>query len=214
MWKVGVVYPNTERHERIIDSMNKQMAAFLRNKLHDERATMDFINELMLKCIDPELNHSAHECKWDGETMTVTTPEDAETNDAQAELESMTFFVNKISEVMAEDGKAKSKQKYLDPNALFNLDGERSVKTIHKANDGKYKQTVSPEVPDLSGEKASAANTAMAEPVQQDESDDDSNKSVVELTSSDESSSSEDDDESESSNSSAESDVTGSDVSG
>ena len=144
----------------------------------------------------------------------VTTPDDVEANDAQAELEAMPFFVNKISEVMAENEKSNSNKKYSDPNALFNLDGERSVKTIHKANDGKYMQTVSPEVLDLSGGKASAANTAMAEPVQKDESDNDSNKSVVELTSSDDSSSSEDDEESASSNSSAESDVTGSDVSG
>ena len=212
MGKVEAVYPNTERHERVVDSMNKHMAAFLRNKLQDEKATTDFINELLRKCIDPALNHSAHECKWDGDTMMVTTADDVEANDAQAELEAMPFFVNKISEVMAEN--EKSNKKYSDPNALFNLDGERSVKTIHKANNGKYVQTVSPEVLDLSGGKASAANTAMAEPIQNDGSNDDSKgTSVVDLTSSDDSSSSKDKDESVSSDSSADSNVTGSDMS-
>ena len=195
--------------------MNKHMAAFLRNKLKDEQATIDFINELMRKCIDPALNHSAHECKWDGKTMTVTTPNDAEANNAQAELEAMPFFVNKISEVMAENEKSNSNKKYSDPNALFNLDGERSVKTIHKANDGKYGQTVSPEVLDLSGGKASAAITAMTEPAQNDSSDDDSDgRSAIELTSSDQSSSTEGSEESASSDSSADSNVTGLETSG
>ena len=71
------------------------MGAFLRNKLMDEGVTASFVNELLRKCVKPALNHSAHECKWDKESVTVTTSDDASEQNKQAELESMPFFVNK-----------------------------------------------------------------------------------------------------------------------
>ena len=100
---------------------------------------------------------------------------------------------------------------------MFDLDGQRSVGTIHKKNDGKYIQSVSPEVLDLSGGRTSAANTAVSEPTHDGDSNDDSNtgSSASEQESSEDSSSeSEEDDDSASSKSSAGSDADGSDVSG
>ena len=212
MGVVDAVFPNTEEHERLIDMMNKQMAAFLRNYLHDKQASMPFINELMKNCVEPALNHSAHRCKWDGETATLTTPEEEDDNDAREELEAMPFFVNKIGEVLGDGKKSKKKKEYSDPNALFNLDGQRSVGTIHKANDGKYTQSVSPDVVDLSGGRASAAETAVSEPTHESGSDDDSNDGSTASGQSsidDSTSSSDEDEDSASSEPSGGSDLSG-----
>ena len=60
MGRVEAVHPDTERHERLVDSMNKHMGAFLKNKLMDEGATESFVSELLKKCVAPALNPSAH----------------------------------------------------------------------------------------------------------------------------------------------------------
>ena len=217
MGAVDALFPNSEQHKRLVDMMNKNMAAFLMHYLKDQEATDEFIKEILKNCIEPGLNHSAHECKWDGSTLTLTTPEDESENNASNELESMPFFVNAVSEILGKAEKEKKKKKYSDPKAMFDLDGQRSVGTIHKKNDGKYIQSVSPEVLDLSGGRAPAANTAVSEPTHDGDSDDDSNtgSSASEQESSEDSSSeSEEDDDSASSKSSAGSDADGSDVSG
>ena len=106
---VDAVFPNTEEHERLIDMMNKQMAAFLRNYLCEKQASMAFINELMKNYVEPMLNHSAHRCKWDGETNTLTTPDESKDNEAREELEVMLFFANKIDKILGDELKGKKK---------------------------------------------------------------------------------------------------------
>ena len=83
--------------------------------LKDQEATDEFIKEILKNCIEPGLNHSAHECKWDGSTLTLTTPEDESENNASNELESMPFFVNAVSEILGKAEKEKKKKKYSDP---------------------------------------------------------------------------------------------------
>ena len=63
---------------------------------------MTFINELMKNYVEPMLNHSAHKCKWDGDTNTLTTPNKNYDNKAREELEAIPFFVNKIGEILGE----------------------------------------------------------------------------------------------------------------
>ena len=95
---------------------------------------------------------------------------------------------------------------------MFDLDGQRSIGTIHKANDGKYTQSVSPEVVDFSGGRASAAKIAVSEPTHKGGSGNDSNKGLIaseQLISDYSTSVSKEDEDSASSESSGGSDISG-----
>ena len=84
----------------VIEMMNKQMVVFLRNYLYDKHASMTFINELMRNCVEPTLNHSAHKYKWDGDSNTLTTPDDDADKGTWEKLEAMPLFVNKTGEIL------------------------------------------------------------------------------------------------------------------
>ena len=68
-----------------------------------------------------------HKCKWDSSTQTLTMPEEEKKKDITKAFESVSWFWDEFGLL---DQVAKNANKYVAPQAIFNLDGE-TVKTIH-----------------------------------------------------------------------------------
>ena len=56
--------------------IEKQPAFFFKNYLCDMGIDADFVDRLIAKSFSPDVIHKMQNCKWDKDTMTVTTPED------------------------------------------------------------------------------------------------------------------------------------------
>ena len=65
------------------------------------------------------------------------TPGEKEERENSADIESAAWYRDEVGEHMV-DNKKNSKRQYAAPGALYNLDGEQSVKTIHEINDHRY----------------------------------------------------------------------------
>ena len=68
-------------------------------------------------------------------------------------MKQMSFYQNFVGQALSLRKYGKSKNKYTDPALQFNLDTERSVKTVHGKNDGKYGNKDTAVVVDLTAEK-------------------------------------------------------------
>ena len=65
----------------------------------------------------------------------------------------MSFYQDFVGQALYLGKDSKSKMKYTDPALKFNLDAERSVKTIHRKNDRKYSNKGNAAAVDLIGDK-------------------------------------------------------------
>ena len=71
--------------------------------------------------------HEIYSCQWDKETKVLTTPGEEEERENCADIESAAWYRDEVGEHMV-DNKKKSKRQYEAPEALYDLDGEQSVK--------------------------------------------------------------------------------------
>ena len=117
--------------------MNKQLPAYLTFYLNDLGMDKDFIRKLLTRACCPALIHEIYSCQWDKETNVLTTPGEEEKRENCADIESAAWYRDKVGEHMV-DNEKKGKRQYAAPEALYNLDGEQSVKTIHERNDHRY----------------------------------------------------------------------------
>ena len=67
----------------------------------------------------------------------LAAPGEKEERENCADIESAAWYRDKVGEHMV-DNREKRKSQYATPEALYNLDGEQSVKTIHEKNDHRY----------------------------------------------------------------------------
>ena len=75
-----------------------------------------------------------NQCTWDSDTGSLTTKRDAESNKNEEELEKASWFKDAFANLgIALNGRATKKQAP-PPETLFDLDGDRSIKTIHQCN--------------------------------------------------------------------------------
>ena len=65
------------------------------------------------------------------------TPGEKEEQENSADIESAACYRDKVGDHMV-DNKKKSKSQYTAAEALYDLDGNQSVKTIHERNDHRY----------------------------------------------------------------------------
>ncbi len=70
-------------------------------------------------------------CTWDEETGTLTTQKEKAQEKTNLDLENAPWFKDAFSGLDLESGPG-NKQQAPPPEALFDLDGKRLVKTIHK----------------------------------------------------------------------------------
>ena len=64
----------------------------------------------------------------------LTTPGENEERENSADIESAAWYCDKVGEYMV-NNKKKRKSQYASLEALYNIDGDQSVKTIHESND-------------------------------------------------------------------------------
>ena len=64
----------------------------------------------------------------------------------------MSFYQDFVGQALSLEKYRKSKKRCTNPALKFNLDAERSVKTIHGKNDGKYTNKDTAVAVDLTGD--------------------------------------------------------------
>ena len=129
---IYLVYPNTKEAECAINNLTKHGAGYSLFLLRAAGVAEDFIWKYLSEFYEAPLVHTAELCKWDEKSKTLLTPEEQE-EDA-ADLESNSWFID-IIEKQDEKKSSGKKNGYAQKKALFDLDGEQSVKTMHEAND-------------------------------------------------------------------------------
>ena len=72
----------------------------------------------------------------------------------------MSFYQDFVGQALSLRKDSKSKEKYTYPALKFNLDAERSVKTIHGKNDRKYTNKGTASAVDLTGDNNNKASDA------------------------------------------------------
>ena len=122
-----LVIPLTSEAERLMGMMNKNLPAFLWHNLLEQGFPEDFITKLIQGTCDAALVAEMHQCKWDSNSQTLTTPEEDKKKDITKAFESASWFRDEFGLL---NQTAKNASKYVAPQAVFDLDGE-TVKTIH-----------------------------------------------------------------------------------
>ena len=117
--------------------MNKQLPAHLTLYLDDIGMDKYFIRTLLTRACCPELMHEINYCQWYKETKVLKTPGEKEERENSADIESAAWYRDEVGDHMV-DNKKKIKRKYAVAEALYNLYGDKSVKTIHESNDYCY----------------------------------------------------------------------------
>jgi hypothetical protein len=157
---VHVVIPQAEEAERMIGMMNKNLPAFLFHFLTDAGFTDEFLQELLRRTCEASLVAEVATCKWDNATRTLITREDERHEKAIKAFEGAVWFRDEFG--MLKKGSKDSSR--LPKDALFNLDGVASVKTIHDRH--QKKETKKGEIDltnDTDGDSASQTSSSSSD---------------------------------------------------
>ena len=126
------IIPACEEAERIVYMMNKQVAAFLFYYLTTIAALpRKFVKELLAETCDATLVSEIEDCKWDQETLTITTSLEQKEEEDTEELEKASWWNNAFD--LKEIGKKNAKRAAnKNPENLFDLDDDAlSFATVH-----------------------------------------------------------------------------------
>jgi hypothetical protein len=130
---VSLVYPNIPEGEKLITGLAKQVAAFTSGHFADQKVDETFTQSFLKTFVDPQLIHEAVHCEWDSETQTLLTKAELDENNKTGELEEQGWWRDVV--VQYESTKGQGKRPFASQQALFDLDGAQSIKTMHEAND-------------------------------------------------------------------------------
>ena len=109
--------------------INEQVAAFLYYFLKDAALPVKFIMDLLRATCDATLAAEIKDCDWDLDTQTLTTPQEKKEDKGINELENAEWYKNAFD--LQSLRKATKPMANKDLEALFGLDADNSVKTIH-----------------------------------------------------------------------------------
>ncbi len=112
-----IVIQNSAEVESLFSRMNHQLPAFLLHYLQEKGLLKDFVIELLRKSCDPTLLDAAFKCTWDAKDHVVTRPE----NSWYKDMINMHLVTSQRS----------PKKAHIAPEARYDLDADRSVKTIN-----------------------------------------------------------------------------------
>ena len=131
-----VVVPNEAEVESLLLRLNHQLPAFLLHYLPAKTdMPMDFVVSLLNKACDPKLFNEAFQCTWDAETWVITRPGDEVEKRKEAERTKDKWYVNIVSSHLAVN--QSPTRPHNAPQALYDLDAEKSVTTIHTKKPSK-----------------------------------------------------------------------------
>ncbi len=135
---VYLVFPNIPEAEHIVNQLVRHAGGFMLNYLRDGNVDELFVQEFLRRFMDPAMVHEAHQCTWDSETMSIKAPGEEAEEEAAQELQNQSWFKDLVGqyEQLSTNDKAKKSRNYANAAALYDLDAEKSIKTVHKANDG------------------------------------------------------------------------------
>lgn len=160
MGPVLAIIPACEEAERLVQMMNKQVAAFLFYFLREASLPEKFLMDLLTETCDPTLVGEISECEWDKNTQTITTPREKKEDKDIDDLEAATWYKQAFD--LRGLGAAMKPATNKAPEDLFDLDAEQSIKTIHNRH---LKPTFTLEDDDDDSEgSAPAANPRPATP--------------------------------------------------
>ena len=128
---VTVVYPNTPAAESLVINMNKNFAVILKSILIAQGIKSDVINELLRTSVCPTHVAQMSNFTYNEKSRTLTSLKDNTQDKALEELAKAPWFQNKFDMNVLLNDKKKAKEDGPPPELLFNIDGERSLKTIH-----------------------------------------------------------------------------------
>jgi hypothetical protein len=104
------------------------------NVLHDQGMPNVFLIKLFKCSCCPTMISEMGTCTWDLDTGVLTTHCESVDNQVQSDLESTAWYKDAFKDLglTTKDG---SKKPAPPPKTLFNLDEDRSIKTIHNHNE-------------------------------------------------------------------------------
>jgi hypothetical protein len=140
MGLVEVIVPNTPEAEAMILMMNRHFPAYCFHYLTSEGMDDAFVKQLIREACCPTLVSKIKECTWDPEKKSIITVEQAEEERRLQELESAAWYKDEFGKHLISKMN-RLKTSYSDAEALYKLDGDRSVKTLHARNDQEEQST-------------------------------------------------------------------------
>jgi len=126
---LAIIPAYTEEAKTMVYMINGQVAAFLYYFLKDAALPVKFIMDLLGATCDATLAAEIKDCDWDLDTQTLTTPQEKKEDKGIDELENAEWYKNAFD--LQSLGKATKPMANKDLEALFGLDADNSVKTIH-----------------------------------------------------------------------------------
>jgi len=133
MGRVQAVIPNTPEAEQMILMMNKNFPAYIGHALNDRGLPDDFIMDLLNRSCEQTLLSEMSTCTWNSDTGVLTTQRESDENNSLEELEKASWFKDAFAD-LGLDADGSKKKLAPPPEALFNIDEDRSIKTIHNRN--------------------------------------------------------------------------------
>ncbi len=132
---VHIVIPNSPEAERMVIMMNKNLPAYVGHVLKDQGLPDSYLLELVKRLCCPVMVVEINQCHWNPDSGTLTTKQDAETAKNKEDLEIASWFKDAFANLgIAAKGGALKKQAP-PPETMFDLNGDRSIKTIHHCNE-------------------------------------------------------------------------------
>ena len=127
---VHIVFPNSPEAERMVIMMNKNLPAYVGHVLKDQGLPDSYLLELVKRLCCLVMVVEINQCHWNPDSGTLTTKQDAETAKNEEDLEKASWFKDAFADLgIAAKGGALKKQAP-PPEMLFDLDGDRSIKTM------------------------------------------------------------------------------------
>ena len=131
--------------------MNKNVPSYIGNVLKDQGMPEAFLMELVRKsCCPTQLSKMAN-CTWDSDSGTLTTQQEKAEEKNRVILETASWFKDAFTDLGSTMIIGKSKKPALPPESLFNLEEDRSVKTVHHRHEVEQEATTVGNTPPRKG---------------------------------------------------------------
>ncbi len=118
----------------MVGDMNQQLPAFIKFYLLGKGLKEDFVTRLVVAACCPIKASRMNTVEWDSERLELVTQDDVKDKESLAAFESQDWYFDLRNLCVSSKKKAHH---YTAPEALFNLDADRLVTTLHAKNDAK-----------------------------------------------------------------------------